>query len=396
MKPFCLVATLALVSCVTYSPLSGDPATIAAELRDRPGGRYDWPAAVELAFQQNARLQALAARARAAGLNLSPSDTQSEYRSQGEMLALMADPVSLLNQGQRGTANATLQAEAAAAAQELAVARWEVATAIAEGFAVAAVYAELPPPLPLAPVEEFSNAGLASRRAAQSVLSAILRQETELRRRQILQQANLVQLRELLGLASEATLELDGLPLFRPNKQDGQTALLHRPDIALATARFQVADAALRQAIAGQYPSLMIGPEIPLLGGPLQMMAILRLPLGAASAARAAEASREVARADLAAALLSADREAKALALERDSTRLLAESAVANAGSSRASYTAALLATELEVDAFDRVADTMAMAVRDLIEIREALEAAARATMRSSFAHGWPALENHR
>lgn len=390
MRAFSALVALWLCSCVTYTPLPGDAATLAAELQERPGGRYDWLSAVQLACQQNARLQALAARARAAGLNLTPSDTQSEYRSEGAMLALMADPVSLLNLGQRGAANTALKAEAAAAAEELAMARWEVARGIAEGFAVAAAYANLPPPLPTPAVADFLAAGLASPRSARSVESTRQRLETELQRRQLMQEANLLQLRELLGLPTAAELALHGLPEFLGSTAAPPDTLLLRPDVALAIARLHVADANLRQAIAAQYPSLMLGPEIPLRADPLQLMAILRLPLGATGAARAAEAAREAARADLAAAWLNADREAKTLELERTSARWLADAATANSISSRIAYTAALAATEVEVDAFDRLADTMAMAVRDLIELRDALEAAARANARASFAYGWP------
>lgn len=393
MKLIYLLVTLTLCNCVTYSPLPGDANAVADELQQRTGGQFDWPAAVQTAFRQNARLQALTSRARAAGLNLNPSDTQSEYRSEGAMLALMADPVSLLNLGQRGASNATLKAEAAAAAEELSVARWEVARAIAEGFAVAKIYADLPELLPTPPAAEFLAAGLASPRSAQSVASAHQRQETERQRRKLLQESNLVQLRELLGLPAVASLAIadpTGLP---PGKPDTKADLLQRPDLALATARLHVADAAFRQAVADQYPSLMLGPEFPLRGDPLQMMAIVRLPLGASGAARAAEATREALRCELAAAWLNADRETRTLELERDSTRLVAATASANAASSRQAYTAALIACEVEMDAFDRLADTMTMAVRDLVELREALEAAARADVRARFARGWPTEE---
>lgn len=383
----------ALSGCVAYHPAPADPVQIAAALSQRQGGYYDLCGAIALAFQQNPALQALAERAHAADVATVPTETQSQYQSQWEMLALMVDPVSLLDLGPRGAANTVQRAEAVAAAQELAVARWQVATRIAEAFAVDAALAALPPDLPPLDGAPFVAAGLAAPQAAAAVAAATGRVAAERQRRAAANAANLAQLRELLGLSEGAELHLrHGAELPLP-EGDRDAALLGRPDLALATARFAVADASFRRAVAAQYPSLMLGPDVPLRGDPLQLMAILRLPLFAGDAARAAEAQREAARAELAAAWLAASRAAAVAELELASSRAAAAAANAAFAASQRNLAAALVAVEVEVDAFGALADSYAMAVRDWSELREPSVAAARAAMQVRFARGLPAVE---
>jgi hypothetical protein len=389
----CLPLAQVLFGCVPYRPAPADPAQLAAALHQRQGGHLDLAGATALAFQQNPTLQALAERARAAGVAAVPSDTQTEYRTQGEMLALMVDPVSLLNLGPRGAANTLLQAEAVAASHELAVARWQVATRIAEAFAVDAALAALPPDPEQLDGAPFVAAGLAAQRAAAAVVAATSRLEAEGQRRATARATNLAQLRELLGLAGTAELRLQHGPWPPPEQGDLDSALLRRPDLALATARFAVADANFRRAVAAQYPSLMFGPEVPLRGDPLQLMAILRLPLFASDGARAAAAQREAARADLAAAWLAASRAAAVAELEQAGTRAAAAAASAAWTASQRNLAASRVAVDVEVDAFGALADSYAMAVRDWAEVREPMVAAARAEVQVRFARGLPALE---
>lgn len=389
----CLPLAHVVFACVPYRPAPADPAQLAVALRQRQGGHFDLASATALAFQQNPALQALAERARAAGVATVPSDTQTEYRTQGEMLALMADPVSLLDLGPRGAANTLQRAEAVAASQELAVARWQVATRIAEAFAVDATLAALPSDPEHLDSTPFVAAGLAEPLAAAAVAAAKSRLAAEGQRRAAAHAANLAQLRELLGLAAGAELRLQHSPWSPHPEEDRDGALLRRPDLALAAARFAVADANFRRAVAAQYPSLMLGPEVPLRGDPLQLMAILRLPLFAGDGARAAAAQREAARGDLAAAWLAASRAAATAELELASTRATAAAATAALAASQRNLAAARVAADVEVDAFGALADSYTMAVRDWAEVREPLVAAARAEVQVRFARGMPALE---
>ncbi|HEX5050500.1 MAG TPA: hypothetical protein VFZ65_01895, partial [Planctomycetota bacterium] len=304
-----VAALLALPSCTTYFEDPADPVALAAQIRERPGGRFTFAAAVTTAFAQNAELQALAARARAAGAVTTPIEVQAEWRSERETLAVMLDPIALLGLGPRGGEIGTVEAEAGAAVQALATARWRVTAAIAEAFAVHEALAPLDVPDITIDAAAFERAGLAGPVAAARVRAAQARAGAEALELANARAANLATLRELLGLHRDTPLELES-PDEVQQPPAGDASLLQRPDLTLAAARFDVADAEFRRAVADQYPSLMIGPEFALTGGPLAAMAVLRLPVGMHGRAAAAGDRREAARADLAAAYLAASREA--------------------------------------------------------------------------------------
>lgn len=388
-----LALASALSGCVAYFEAPADPTSVAEAIRRRPGGRFTFASAVATAFAQNATLQALAARARAAGAVTTPIELEVEWRSDTDMLSLLVDPVALLGLGPRGGAIGVVRAEAETAVQELATARWQVVAALAEAFAVDRALAGLDVPgIPVA-VESFEQAGLAAPLAAAQVRAARARAEAEAIELRNARASNLAEVRTLLGLHADEPVELApiGDDLVQAPR-DGDATLLQRPDLALAAARFQLADAGFRAAVANQYPSLSIGPEIPLTGDPLQAMAALRLPIGMHGEAAAAGERREAARAELAAAYLAASQQAQSATLERETSQAQAEAAVASQAASALALRTSLVAADVDADAmtFERIADAAGMAVRETMERRVAAVGAARAQVRAAVACGWP------
>jgi hypothetical protein len=392
-----IAALLALTSCVAYFESPADPTAIAVEIRQRPGGKFTFAMAVARAFEQNATLQALAARARAAGAVTTPVELEAEYRSGTEMLAVMVDPIALLGLGPRGGAIGVVEAEAAVAAQELAAGRWRVLAAIAEAFAIDEALADLTAPQIPIHADAFERAGLAGPTVAARVRAAQANADAEAVELANARSANLAELCEVLGLSHQTDIELLPLPeglLYQPLAADA--SLLQRPDLALATARFQTADAEFRRAVADQYPSLMLGPEIPLLGNPLEAMAILRVPIGRHGVATAASERREAARAELTAAYLAATREAHHAELESTATTAKLAAATASNLAAEQVLRSAMVAVEVDTDAFDRVAEAADMAVRSAMEHRQATVAAARARVRAAVVYGWPLAKEKR
>lgn len=381
----------ALSGCVAYTALDQDLASVATEVRARAGGRFSFDAAVALALRQNPGLQAAEARARAAVAATAPVTLASEWSSHDDTLGVMLDPLELLGLGPRGGALTVLDAEAAAAAQQLAEERWRVVGAVAEAFLVEGVLARWQVPEPAGDADAFERAGLAARVAAARLRAAQARARAEASEVASLRAQNLDELRRLLGLGATAALEPDvsdgGLLQQPPADAD---ALLQRPDLRVAQARLAVADAGFRAAVADQYPSLMVGPDFPLSGGDLQMMAQLRLPIGMHGRAVAARERRDAALAELEAAWLDAQNGAASAATALEAAQAVAGATAAARRSSDEALRTAVVAVQVEVDAFDALADAAAMAVRDAVEHRMAAIALARAQVRRAVAFGWP------
>lgn len=378
-------------ACVTYSPAPADPAAVAATVRARSGGTLTRTQATALALRQNATLQALEARVRAAGAVTFPLELAGEWRSESDMLALMLDPVALLGQGARGASLRVADAAVATAADELATARWRVVGAVAEAFAVDAALRDAPTTVAV-DLDAFAHAGLAAPVALARVRAATIRAAAEQVEVEAERARNRSALAELLGLAPDATLAFasDHEPLPTPPRE--QRALLRRPDVSLAAARFALADAEFAEAVAAQYPALMLGPELPLVGGSIAAMATLRLPLGAHGLAVAARERREAARAELTAQWLAVSRDASDTAIEADAAAAHEQAAHAAATASRDDLHSAQVAllVDADPDAFARLADAAAMAVRDDSEARAAAVVLARARVRAAVAAGWP------
>lgn len=377
-----------LGSCVSYTADDVDPASIAAEVRQREGGQFTFEQALALAFRQNPELRAAAARARAAGADLEPFALQGEYRSGRKMLGVMVDPIALLDLGPRGAQNAVLDAEAAAAVVELAHARWRVAAGLAEVVAIELGLAELAVPVIAVDADAYERAGLASVVDAERVRAAKAMAAAERLALDTERERNRTRLLRLLGLPMTADVRI-ATPVIDPPVRD-DAALLRRPDLALATARFGTADAEFRAAVAAQYPTLMIGPEFPLGTSAVEWMSVVRLPIGAWGRARAAHANREAARADLEAAFLDASRQARDLEVIVAETGARAQAAHAALLASAGRLAAALTAVEVDVDAFAMVAEAAGMTIRDTAARRQAELAHRRASNELDVAYGWP------
>ena len=388
---------LALASCVAYERDDANLEEIAASLQARVGGQLSFPEAVALAMRQNPELAALEAASRAAGIDVPTTELQGQWDGFEEMVAVMVDPVALLRRGPRGAAVTLAEVRGAEALAALAEARWRIVAKIAELYAVTTALRGLEAPQPAVDPEPFVRAGLASPAAAAQVRAAAANAEAERLALDVERVTLVAELRQLLGLPP--TTDLEFVPIdgdFPPLPPAEDAAVLQRPDLALALARYRVADAEFRRAVADQYPSLMLGPQIPLRGGPLDAMAVLRLPLGASSLARAAQERRTAARATLVAAFLAASNAASVA----DSTHAAAEQRAvamsASAVASAAALAAAKTGLQVEVDAFQRLAEAAPMAVRDAVELRGALVAAARARVQRAVAFGWPSAEVRR
>ncbi|MBL8738769.1 MAG: hypothetical protein JNL12_20235 [Planctomycetes bacterium] len=394
-RPAVGVLLAAVASCTTYDPADVALPTLAAGLA-RHDGPLTFESAVELALANNGELMARSAECRAAGLDVMPTELQGQL--QQENLAAMVDPLALLGLTQRGASARLAEAQAFAAAAALATERWRVVAAIAEVFVASRALADLPavPPVDV-DVEALVAAGLASPLAARAVRAAVAGVEAERRAIQAEHATLAAELRRLLGLSSESRFELVLPPVdWPPVPPADETSVLRRPDLAEAQARYQVADAEFRRAVADQYPSLMIGPDFMLRGSGVDPMAILRWPIGAAGPAEASRERRGAARSRLLDALLAALGEANSAAARHEAAAARARATAATAQVAGQALAAATVALQVEVDAFDRVADTAPMMVREAMEARDAAMAAARARVRAAAAAGWPAMEEAR
>lgn len=381
--------------CTAYEPADVTLSSASVGL-PRHDGPLTFDQAVALALANNAELAARAAECRAAGLDVMPTELQGQL--QQENLALMVDPFALLGLAQRGASARLAETRALAAAAALANERWRVVAAIAEVFVVDRALAALPAaPRIDVDVEAFAAAGLASPLAAAIVRSASAGAEAERRAVGAERATLLADLRRLLGLASASQLELVPPPSdWPPLPPASEASVLRRPDLAETLARYQVADAEFRKAVVDQYPALMIGPDFALRGSGVDPMAILRLPLGGAGPAEAARDRREAAHSRLRDAVLAAVNEAGSAAARHEAAAARATAALANAEAAGRALAAAAVLLQVEVDAFERIAEKAPMAVRERSEARDAAMVASRTRVRSAVAAGWPVAEEPR
>lgn len=378
--------------CTAYEPADVTLASAAAGLPHHDGP-LTFDQAVALAFAHNAELAARAAECRATGLDVMPTELQGQL--QQENLALMVDPLALLGLAQRGASARLAEVRGLAAATALATERWRVVTSIAEVFVASRALAGLPAvPAIDVDVDAVVAAGLASPLAAGGVRAAAVGAEAERRALQAEHAALAADLRRLLGLSPDSRFELLPPPAdWPPLPPADEASVLRRPDLAETLARYEVADAEFRRAVADQYPALMIGPDFALRGSGVDPMAILRWPIGAAGPAAAARERRAAARSRLREAVLAATGEASSAAARHEAAAARARAASASADVAGQALVAAAVALQVEVDAFDRLAEKAPMMVREAMDAREAAMASARARVRAAAAAGWPAAE---
>lgn len=382
---------LPLGGCVGYEAADVALDELGATLPTPPVGPLSFDAAVAFALDHNPELQALAAEARAAGADVPPTMLEGQWDGHEERLAVMLDPIALLRFGERGAAVDLAAARGDEAMAALAVARWRLVGRIAEVYAALAALETVPVPTVAVDPEPFVRAGLASPLGAAQLRAAAGGAAAEATAHGADRAALLADLCRLLGLPAGAALTAaTGAPGL-PDVAASEEALLRRPDLALALAQYRVADAAFRSAVRAQYPSIAIGPDLPLSsGGGVDVMTFVKLPLFADGPAAAAKERRTAARARLVEAFVAASAEAHVAASQHRASAQRADAAAAGAEASAMALTAATTALATEVDAFGPVAGSAAEAVRMASEHRLAAVAAARARVQHAVAWGWP------
>jgi len=398
-----------LSSCVAYRAAPLDLEETAKDLDRRSVPEVDFAHAVGFAYAHSPELQRLRAEARAAGLDVPPFRIGFGYDQHQDELMLTFDPVEIAQRGAARKAAHTRQVEALAALRE---AERQVAAEIAECFLIEgalggrALPAEAPDP------DAFLKAGLASDAAAAQARAAREARAAEELATSAERVGNLARLRRLLGLSGDAPLSVSLPPAPFPSLPEAsRERLLKRPDLAVALARYGVADAELREAVRRQYPSLEIGPVYADMGGgagshgggvavgggsPWGAFVQVRIPVGASKQARAAQERREAARRAVEAALLAAEEEATAREadLRAAVARAKADEAEAEAMARELSVAAARL--EVEGEAFGDTAWRAATAVSAAAAARESAVTAARARVAYAAAYGWPRPEEVR
>jgi len=388
---------LLLAACVGHDEVPMGPAAAAAQLAAVPGGRFDLPRAMAHAMVHNPGLQALEAEARAAGLDVPALEAELEVRGGDETAALMVDPVAWLGLGQRGAALRTVDARQRSALARLATARWEVAREVTTAFAVETALEGLQPVTVAVDGQPFLAAGLASPVAAARLEAAREGARAEVMAVLALREANREALGALLGIGPETEFSLAApvvFPFASAEVEALDGALLQRPDVLVAAAELEVADAGFREAVAAQYPSLRVGPEFGWADGSMwNAMGYLVLPVFATGPAEAARERRTARAAELRGALARARAEAVASMLAADVDAARARAASAAAQASVAALAAATAQVANEPDAFEPLSEAAAMAVRDAGEQRMAALELARSRVRAAFASGWPRKE---
>tara|TARA_R110002072_G_scaffold109160_1_gene236293 strand:- start:62074 stop:63303 length:1230 start_codon:yes stop_codon:yes gene_type:complete len=393
-RPLLLLFLSGLASCVSYERDDATPQSVAAIIDARVGGTYTIDEAIELALHQNPRLQALLARLRAANAATTvPIPLRINWLGRREALEVLIDPIALLGLGPRGAAIDSAESLLLEAAAQLAVQRWRTIAAVVTEYRIYAALQKLQVADLNLDIESFERAGLASPVAALQLRAAQARSTSEQAQLTRERSDNLARLRELLGLPDSAELTITASTDDWLQQPDGTASdLVTRPDLSLAAAQFQVADAEFYQTVTEQYPSLQIGPNISLAGDPLRAMAVLQIPIGMQGLAEAARERREATRSELEAAFLLAKREASVSDQQLLATQADAAATAAGLQASTTAFDAARASIEVEVDAFAMFADAASMVMRNTMEHRSAVLAHARAEVQRAVAYGWPRI----
>ncbi len=383
-----------LSSCVAYRAAPVDLEETARDLDARSVPEIDFAHAVGFAYAHSPELLRLRAEARAAGLDVMPFDVTAGYDQHDEQVMATFDPVALV---QRGAAAKAAHARQVAALAALREEERKLAAEIAECFLIEGALGGRTLPAEAPEPQAFVEAGLASDAAAAQARSAREARAAEELTISAERTANLARLRRLLGLGADAPLAVSLPPGPFPSiPEASRERLLKRPDLALALARYDVADAEFREAVRMQYPSIEIGPAYRWDGSGWGALAELRVPIGASKQARAAEERREAARHAVEAALLAAEEEAATREAELRAAIARAKAAGAEADAMAREYEAATARLEVEGDAFGEAAWRAATAVAAAAEARESAVLEARARVAYAAAYGWPRPEDVR
>ncbi|MEM8886205.1 MAG: hypothetical protein AAGD14_19250 [Planctomycetota bacterium] len=384
-----LLLGLVGTGCVSYEKKPLDAPAMLEERAELAPGAVDFDAAMAFARAHNPELKRLRAQAEAAGFDVPPTHINITVNTLEQKAPGFVDPVALFKLGPRGARAQAAKEREAALLQELNERDLQIAAGIAEAFATERFLLSLQlPPIDADP-KLFEKAGLASRVDRTRVEYARSKEDAERVAIESLRAENRARLCELLGVRPSAALTML-LPegAFPPVPDRGD--LFARPDLAVALARYRVADREFRAAVLDQYPVVGIGPvfnwDIVRWG----LFIPTRIPGGADGPARAAGKRREAARFAVEAALLRAEREVA----ERRAAfvRFEAEAHAAQLGAKTAAIDlhSALVHLEVTPDAFDHLARAGPEAVERLSMSRHAGLAAVRARVRYAKAWAWP------
>lgn len=392
-----LAATATLLGCARYRPAPLDAERPLREAPLPPGGAWTFEDAVRYAIDHNPDLAAL--RSHALAVNMEPPrapvdgsiGADSDYRAE---LGLSVDALSLLGLGSRPYEVALARArrsEAFMAHHERARA---IAGDIAEALAVVRALDGLAEPDYRVDVDVFVRAGLeagSAKVAAQATAAAWKAEQAARVEARTLERLALLR---ALGLPPGSEIRWEPAPPAWPAVPEATPSALvaARADVQQRVAAFETADRALRLAVRGQYPSLILEPGLAF--DPLALFGAVRLnlPTGMSGSVRAAEAAREAARAEVESAVLDALSEAG-----EARARWTAAGATLAAARDRVEASSALLSSSrLRLDVASGSPVETVLAADAVVDASAALRAAlleeARSRVRAARAAGWPGL----
>lgn len=386
------------VACVHYRRASVDPAAMVASAPLPPKGPIAYDDAVRWALAHDPDLLAL--RARAAAVNLSPTrepieaeaGRDSDGRKEG---AVTIDALSLLGLGTRPAELALACARRSEAWLRHHERAREIAGEIARTFAVEQALTALPTPTVPLDAEAYVRAGLEAGAARGAVASTDAQSKAELAARDEERARNRRALCRLLGVGPGTDVVPAPVDAAWPAVPTATPAalLVTRGDVQRSLAEFETADAELRRAVALQYPSLLLTPGLALNPATFFGSVGVRLPIGAAPEARAAEQAREAARQEVASLLLDGMQRA---ADARDAFAL-ADVRVETARTRVASDQELFRAAKAHLETGTGTMLETIFAGREVVDastgIREAIVEAAKARVEAARAAGWPSAE---
>ena len=378
-----LLGMLIAGGCVSYDEKPVEWAAVSASVAERHPGTLTFEGALVYARAHNPELKRLRAEAQAAGLDVPPTYVNLSGNSAESKALGFVDPVALFKLGPRGARARAAHDREIAMLAELRARDLEVAAGIAETYLVERVLAETAMPAVDADPGMFERAGLASPTERARVTYARQKERAERFTVVALRVENAARLRMLLGVGPQARLEIvtpeerEFPPL--PQARD----VMARPDLAVALARYTVADAEFRAAVYDQYPTFGLGPVYNWNLLRWGLLLPMRIPVGAAGPARAAGLRREAARLKVEEVLIAAQQDAVASRARFDWTAAQDTAARTGADAAAMDLRFALVHLEVTPDAFGHLAKAAP----------EAVERMARARTALAQAYAWPHTE---
>jgi len=388
-----LLGVLIAGGCVSYEEQPVEWDDVSATVAQRNPGTLTFGEALVYARTHNPELKRLRAEAEAAGLDGPPTYINLLANTAESKALGFVDPIALLKLGPRGARARAAHERELAMMAELRARDLEVAAGIAEAYLIERVLLETATPAVDADPDMFARAGLASSADRARVAYAREKERAERATVTAMRQENAARLGVLLGVGPQAQMQMV-VPEDREFPPLPRAAdVMARPDLAVALARYAVADAEFRVAVYDQYPTFALGPvynwELLRWG----LFLPVRIPVGAAGPARAASLRRDAARLQVEQTLVAAQQDARASRARFDWTS--AQDAAARTGAEAAAFDlkSALVHLEVTPDAFGHLAKAAPDAVDRMANARKASLVAARARVALARAYAWPHSE---